>query len=647
MQFGNTLPRLVRHLVLADPKHGPTQLIKVDIADGFYRIGLRPCDVPKLGVMYLGYPGEPPLVAFPITLPMGWTNSPPLFCSATETIADLANEAILKWRHPQPHRLDSIASTPAPVLASTSVPCSGPPVGSDSAAHDSSCADVPSSLTTMTTLPPSLPVPPLRDPYLTAPRRRPLAVVDVFVDDFIAAAQGNQSRLLHVRRLLFHAIDLIFRPLDDRDTPYRKEPASVKKLKQGDANWATCKTILGWILDTEAMTLTLPPRRLARLAAILTSIPPTQKRTTVARWHQLLGELRSMTLAIPGSRGLFSHMQEALRHCDTTQRLSLHRGVHDALSDFRLLHQDLARRPTRLYELVPLTPTVDGAHDASGKGMGGVLIPGPTAVTRAWTTSPTLSPVVWRAQFPADITADLVSRRNPHGSITNSDLELGGSLVHHEAAVQCFDLRERTILSRTDNTPTLFWQRKGSTTTTGPPAYLLRAQALHQRHHRYVPRHDYLPGLANILSDDASRLHHLSDAEFLTHFNSTYPQTTSWQLWTPSPAILSSVTLALRKRPCVPELLLHAPAAAIPTGITGAPFVTTWPSTPYCQTSRTQLPSSKSLLTGIDMATSTGNAWRPSARAPLKMPYGVLHKRSRAWVKPTPASLLKVKSIFV
>lgn len=499
-----------------------------------------------------------------------------------------------------------------------------------------------------TMLPPSLPIPESRDPYLTAPHRRPLAIVDVFVDDFIAAAQGPESRLLRVRRLLFDAIDLIFRPLDAGDTPHRKEPASVKKMQQGDANWATCKTILGWILDTEAMTLTLPQRRLARLAEILTSIPPTQKRTTVQRWHRILGELRSMTLAIPGSRGLFSHMQEALRHCDRTQRLALGRGVHDALSDFRLLHQDLARRPTRLYELVPLPPTIDGDHDASGKGMGGVLLPGPTAVPRAWQAAPSpLSPIVWRAQFPPDITADLVSRTHPHGLITNSDLELAGSLLQHEAAAQCFDIRERTILSHTDNTPTLFWQRKGSTTTTGPPAYLLRAQALHQRHHRYVPRHDFLPGLANAMSDDASRLHHLSDADFLTYFNCTYPQATSWQLWTPSPGILSSAILALRKRPCVPALLLREPAVAMPTGVAGAPFAPTWPSTPYCQTSRTRLPSSKSLLSDIATANFTNNARRPFDLAQLKMPYGALAKRSRAWVKPTPASPRTAPSTFV
>jgi hypothetical protein len=79
MQFGNALPRLLRHVIFADPAHGPIQLIKVDIANGFYRIGVRPNDVLKLGVAFPTKPDQLQLVAFPITLPMGWTNSPPPF----------------------------------------------------------------------------------------------------------------------------------------------------------------------------------------------------------------------------------------------------------------------------------------------------------------------------------------------------------------------------------------------------------------------------------------------------------------------------------------------------------------------------------------------------------------------------------------
>jgi hypothetical protein len=90
---------------------------------------------------------------------------------------------------------------------------------------------------------------------------------------------------------------------------------------------------LGWIIDTINMTIQLPPHRVARLAEILASIPPTQRRTSVKKWHSVLGELRSMALALPGSRNIFSTMQHALS-AKTGGRVALSKGVHDALDDF-------------------------------------------------------------------------------------------------------------------------------------------------------------------------------------------------------------------------------------------------------------------------------------------------------------------------
>jgi hypothetical protein len=64
-------------------------------------------------------------------------------------------------------------------------------------------------------------------------------------------------------------------------------------------------------------------------------------------------------------------------------RLTLWRGIHDALHDFRLLHDDLAHQQMRLYELAPLAPTLLGSHDASGKnGAGGIWLPTASAMPR-------------------------------------------------------------------------------------------------------------------------------------------------------------------------------------------------------------------------------------------------------------------------
>jgi hypothetical protein len=100
-----------------------------------------------------------------------------------------------------------------------------------------------------------------------------LAAIDVFVDDFIGLCQGTNPTRHSVRRVLMHSLDEIFRPLHPADNPHRKEPASDKKLRQGDGHWETRKLVLGWIIDTIQMTIELPPHRRERLKTLLASSP--------------------------------------------------------------------------------------------------------------------------------------------------------------------------------------------------------------------------------------------------------------------------------------------------------------------------------------------------------------------------------------
>ena len=86
----------------------------------------------------------------------------------------------------------------------------------------------------------------------------------------------------------------------------------MKKLEAGDCSSSTCQTMLGWVVDSVNMTIALPPHRMARLKEIVSSIPSTQHRVGVDKWHRVLGELRFMALSLPRARGLFSQMQEAL-----------------------------------------------------------------------------------------------------------------------------------------------------------------------------------------------------------------------------------------------------------------------------------------------------------------------------------------------
>ena len=617
MQFGHALDRILREILLANPAFGPVYLIKLDISDGFYRIALAVDDIPKLGVAFPTPTGDDPLVAFPLVLPMGWKNSPPIFSTATETIADLTNARLRTIALPPPHHLDDLAE------------------------H-------------ITSQPPFPPLPSVnrstapRDPSLPAPAT-PLAYADVYVDDFVGAAQrsplgtrGLDNRR-RVRRLLLHAVDDVFRPLSPGDDPARREPVSMKKLAAGDCSWGTIKQVLGWIIDSVDMTISLPPHRAARLLEVLDSFPPTQKWTSPIRWHAALGELRSMALALPGARNIFSSMQHALTTAQSKNRIALGKGVHDALNDFRWMHDNISTRPTRIAELIPLPPVAAGHHDASGKGAGGIWFPGSQLTPRMGYTSS--APLVWRHEWPPHITARLVTDTNPSGCITNSDLELAGGLLHLDALVQSFDVRERTVLSQGDNLSTTFWERKGSTSTASAPAYLLRLFGIHQRVHRYIPRFDYISGASNHVADSLSRNFHLPWPDLLSSLSAFLPQSAGCQVLTPSPQIVSAVTSALLRQPSLRESLLDAPLAMPLPSPSGSPSPVSWASTPFSKPSKTKFRSYKSspdeyILENLQPAEIRSSLDR------LKITYGTLPRRSSTWGPKTHASTRRFTSTF-
>ena len=327
-------------------------------------------------------------------------------------------------------------------------------------------------------------------------------------------------------------------------------------------------------------------------------------------------------------------MQHALS-LTKKSRLALRKGVHQSLKDFRWLLRDIASRPTRIAELVPLLASALGYHDASGQGAGGVWFPAPHLVPRG---DPTQKPLLWRYKWPQDIIDNLVTTSNPHGTVTNSDLELAGGLLHLEVLAQYYDIRERTVLSKTDNLATLFWQRKGSATSENVPAYLLRLFGIHQRYHRYVPRHDYISGPSNPMADDASRKFDLSDSQLLHYFNSTFPQSKSFNIVTPTLPMLSAVTSALRKKTCNAESLLVEPAPPTPIGACGKSTQLSWAAIPYSKPSKTKYQCYKSFSDEFEPALLQPAAI-PSRLEALKITYGALRRRSSPWGPRTLASV--------
>ena len=541
MQWGRTINRVLWYIYSADQRQGPVLLSKTDLSDGFYQIPLTPSGALKLAVPFPQLPGEPPLVAIPTRLPMGWTESPPAFSATTETVADLINHDLAaSFAMPPPHPLESKASTFTPLTPSSPDPF------------------------------------PLKE---AGPVRPKLAYVDVYVDDFVKLAQGWYNAM-RVRRHTFHNIDKVFRPNDAMDILNRKQPISESKLGKGDDNWSTQKVILGWLIDTIAMTISLPPHRQERLLTLLGTLTK-RKRASVQEWHQLLGELRSMSLAIPGSRGCFSFLQHALR--PGAKRITITQPVRDQLLDFLHLAQDVVERPTHIAEVVPTPPTYVGSVDAAKAGMGGVWFPPgpPTPNSIQPSSEHSLSnPILWRSPFPDYIQQLLVSESNPSGTITNSDLELAGTIAHDDVLANSTSVAHLGTCELTDNTPSMAWRQKGSTTTTGPAAYLLQISSLHQRHFRYKPDVNYISGPSNAMADDCSRKWKLSNEELLTYFNLKYPQKRSWQLRRLRPEMNSALISALLRKRSEPASFLPAIGKLRKHGTPGVRFASPSMQTP-------------------------------------------------------------------
>jgi hypothetical protein len=595
LQFGHAFLRLLQLLNRADTRQGPIYISKTDLADAFMRVWVWAPSIPVLGALLPQLPGEDPLIAFPMILPMGWVDSPQYLCAISETIADITNERLSRGPlAAMPHHLDTLADTPPePVQRRPSKP------------------------------PLAIEPPEIRS---CGPFQLPLNYVDVFMDDFILVTQLQKPDRLAARRTLFTCIDQVLRPLHPSDNPFRKEPNSIKKLAQGDACWSTQKIVLGWLIDTKRRTIELPPHRVDRLNHILSSFPKNQRRTSRRKWQQLVGELRSMVLALPGGRGLFSQLQSVLTYpgnAKPSDRLRLTRAVHDQLDDFRFLAQELSSRPTRWGELVDSDPVFIGAVDASGIGMGGVW----------FHYANHTAPLLWRRRFDPAITKSLVSAANTQGSLTNSDLEQTGLVLQQDVLAQCHDIRECTVCALTDNMAALSRDQHGSTSTNAPSAYLCRLSALHQRAFRYRFQSSYIPGPLNVMADVLSRRWDLDDSQLLAHFNSVFPQTQPWQLCLLRPEMHSGAILALSKKPCKVDFLKAAALPPPPTSKSGKHFVNNMSWTPTFPASKIQSSGFRSSLQEFAM-----DGFQPAVNvsdlAQWRTPSHLLRRRSPSWVRP-------------
>jgi len=148
-----------------------------------------------------------------------------------------------------------------------------------------------------------------------------------------------------------------------------------------------------------------------------------------------------------------------------------------------------------------------------------------------------LQPFVWYYKWPDAVKQQLCTDQNKDGTITISDLELLGILMHWitlEHAVGKNNIKHTSPAIWCDNLAAVIWIHKFRNNTSTIATNILRALATRLHHSEAgLLNVDHISGIFNILADTASRKHTTNNTQFLNSFNTLYPppQNNSWNLY--------------------------------------------------------------------------------------------------------------------
>jgi hypothetical protein len=483
-ELGKVLPRLLDFMATV-PAEEHIHFSKLDLADGYWRMRVTRDERWNFAYVIPSKPGEELMVVVPSALQMGKNESPAFFCATTETVRDLSQMWIDHGTELPAHKMEALVAPATPPRQQST---SGP-------THQWS---------------------------------------GVYVDDHILAAVEDKTGTLLRRtaRATLHAIHSVFTSPSSTTMEGTKDPISEKKLHKGDGRWDTTKEILGYILDGIARTIQLPQDRaddlLKEVHALL-----KKKCVPLKRFRSLVGRLQHAARILPVAKAFFTPLYNALRGLPSHIGLGSKSEVRQALIDVAVVIRDLARRPTHVSELTQHDLHYTGYCDASAFGAGGVWFGADRELT----------PLVWRVQWPQDITDAVVSFKNPNGKLTNSDLEMAG-VVLREAVLEAHlgtNLAHVQMAIGCDNSPAVAWTTRMATRSSSPIAYrLLKGLVMRQRTTRAAPPAVFhVAGVRNTLADVASRVvpgvppmettpGSTCPVEFLTHFDSSYPLQQLW-----------------------------------------------------------------------------------------------------------------------
>ena len=532
-QIGHSLKRIIH--AFAEAEEGDKIFMaKWDVKDGFWRLQCREGEEWNFSYVLPQEEGKPIRLVVPTSLQMGWIESPPYFCAASETARDVAEQYIEM----------KVGTLPAHKFEQHTI------------AHQRERGGI------------------VQDDKIGGFKY----VLEVYVDDFMSLVVPTAAcQLQHVANAVMKGIHDVF-PADAEE---ENDPISLKKMKQGEGRYSTRKCILGFDFDGEAKTLWLEEEKRALLLTILHGWLRGARRAHAGipfkEFESVTAKVRHAFTAIPAGKGLLSPCNGVLRTRPEVVYLHRNNMLAQAIRDARTLLRESTVAPTRCRELVAGWPDFIGVQDASGQGVGGVV----------FGENRHCPPTVFRYEWPEDIKCNIITRENRSGGITNSDLEMAGLLLTWLVMEEvCGDLQEKRVAVFSDNDPTVSWVKRLASRHSMVAAQLVRALALRMKLRRACPITPvHIPGVENAMTDIPSRSFGSvaewfckTDLDLLTLFNARFPLPgqASWTVFRITSRVFMRVISVLRMQDIALEEWRRLPKIGGHIGNIGAPMSNLW-----------------------------------------------------------------------
>jgi hypothetical protein len=523
-QLGLSIKRIVATLAENFNTKKPFKFSKLDIKDGFWRMAVNDHNAWNFCYTLPSKSTSTSIddieIVVPNSLQMGWCESPPFFCSGTETARDIIDALINSEIDLPHHRFETLMLKEAIAenLSDTNEKEEGE-----------------------------------------------ISLLEVFVDDFIGMT--NNTSIQHLRKMsraMIEGIHSVFPP-PSISGHNGQDPVSEPKLAKGEGTWAYEKEVLGWILNGQRGTLQLPIAKCQAIRLLIRKILKS-KRISLNKFQKLAGKLQHASFGIPGGAGLFSPIQMAMAH--SPDFINITNELVIILEDWRYMIQFLEKHPTSVMQLVIDYPNYIGYSDSCGIGTGGVWTSGTSSI----------SPLLWHMEWPEDIKKDLVTSNNKGGKITMNDLELAGAALNW-LVLECQDvqLEHKHIGVFCDNTSAVSWAHKLRTSKSIVAGRLLRmiGMRIHARKASSLTPLN-IAGEDNEMADIVSRAfkngqYFEAGKNLTSYFNSKFPlpQKKSWTEFQIPNALASRVTSCLRGELLPMASLLRLPKIGSNTGNIG------------------------------------------------------------------------------